>query len=228
MEIWKVDGRNSMIKKLLVLLLLAIPAQAVSVETFTATNVDTDSATFVMNITDVGAGITGWFEYGVHPGTYPYKTDDVTYTTNGAQNVTISGFPLLAGKKFYYRSMLTGVTGNESNFTMSSVTVFTEYDDKFDKHYDDLIDADWNITEFGTTLPGPYEDLLGSIFWGLFFSMIFIVMWIRQEDVTNPAIAGIIISAAIFSLLPPVWLKVAYALFVVSIAGIIVSIIFKK
>lgn len=215
------------IKRILLLLVIIItPVSADNVVTLPATSVDTDSATLSLNLSNLTNGYTtAWFEYGGNENSLRFRTA-YTNRSNGSYSVTINSFPLIAGQTFYYRGMATSLTGNMSNFTLTGVSAFTDYN--FDAIEDDFLDAGFNLSEQVETLPLVYEDLLGTLFWGIIFALIFIIMWIRQEDVTNPAILGIIISVAIFTMTPVEYLKVGYALLIVSIAGIIVSIIFKK
>lgn len=71
----------------------------------------------------------------------------------------------------------------------------------------------------------PYTAIMGSIFYGLLFSMIFGMIWMRQEDVTMPAFLGLIIGASLWGLMPADWTSMAMSLTVVSFAGLMYSLI---
>lgn len=207
-----------------------MPAQATNIVTQPATSVDADSAIFNATFTNVPTGGTSvWFEYGMRGDFYMYSTPKATISTNTSYSYTIEGYPLLSGhngETFYYRGMATNGTGNQSSFTLTATASIDDYN--FDAHIQELKDAKFNTTKTVTVLPKPYEDIIGTMFWGIVFGMVFMAIWIRQDDVTIPSLLGIIISAGIFTLIPPDYLKIGYALLVVSIAGIIISIIFKK
>lgn len=213
--------------RLLLLLLIifsSIPlTSAVSIETLAATSIDTDSAILNGNVTNISSSAVVRFQYGIVSGTYIYITDNQTITTNGTFTATVRGFPTIAGHTVYFRAVATEgsttVYGSELSYTLSAVTQITEY--TFDTNYQELKDANFNITNLATAAPKAYTDIMGTIFYGFLFGIPFIVMWIRQEDVTLPAIVGIILSGTIFSYLPETWLKVGYALFIVSIAGLV-------
>lgn len=209
-----------------ILLLMVIPVSASTLVTTPATGITTDTS--VLHATYNGIlPTTLWFEYGgVSDGFYPYKTEDVTITVNGSYSVTLEGFPLMAGQTFYYRGVSIPVVGNQSSFTLNTVSSITGYN--FDTHYDELQDAKLNVSKVVTVVPKPYEDILGIFFWGTMFGSIFLVMWIRSEDVTMPSIIGILISSAILGFVSPEYKNLASALLIVSIFGIMYSIIFKK
>ena len=133
----------------------------------------------------------------------------------GVENIRMSA-------KWFILLMLIGLMP----MSVNAVDEIPDYD--FDKNYDALIGDNMSIPDMAETLPLTFTDVMGTFFWGLFFGMIFIVAWIRQDDVTNISIAGIVLSGVIFTMLPAVWLHAAYALVIVSFGGLMVSWIFKK
>lgn len=107
-----------------------------------------------------------------------------------------------------------------------AVTPIPDYD--FDKNFGNLTGANFSIPALAEVLPLTFTDVMGTFFWGLFFMMVFVVMWIRQDDVTNVSIIGMISSGVILAMLPAAWHPAANALAVISFAGLLVSWIYKK
>lgn len=105
--------------------------------------------------------------------------------------------------------------------TMANPTPIPDYN--FDKNFNNLTQSNLtlsNVTRLGAL---PYEDILGSIFWGLVFTIIFAILWITMEDITIPALVGLICGGSIWYLLPGEWVSVGMSLTVVSMAGLIYS-----
>ncbi len=215
---------------LMVILLMVIPAQATTITTRAASGITADTVTFNATYASVpSGGVQVWFEYGMRNDFYMYSTPKTTLPASGDYTYIQTGYPLISstsGEVFYYRGMSADASGNQLSFTLTGTVAIDDYN--FDAHIQELKDAKLNVSKTVTVLPKPYEDIVGTLFYGIVFGLIFMVIWIRQDDVTNPAILGIIISAGIFALVPPDYLKIGNALLVVSIAGIIISIIFKK
>lgn len=170
-----------------------------------------------------------YFKYGAKSGIYHYNSpvQQTTLTYNNSIYYDLSDNTVLFPGKTYYYILTDGtISGDEISFTVSSLTNLTARD--FDKNYQELDDSNFDLEATAIVLPKPYTDILGAIFWGLVFSIIFIVGWIRQGEVTNMSIAGILIGASIFAFVPPEFRQVAYGLLAVSIMGILVSTIYKK
>lgn len=105
----------------------------------------------------------------------------------------------------------------------SAVDQIQDYD--FDKYYDDLANSNFTLQNLTTVGAAPYENLFGSIFWGIVFGTIFIMLWISMEDVTIPALLGMIIGGSVWTLMPPEWVQIAMSLTVVSLAGLVYSLL---
>lgn len=105
----------------------------------------------------------------------------------------------------------------------SAVDQIQDYD--FDKYYDDLANSNFTLQNLTTVGAAPYENLFGSIFWGIVFGVIFIMLWISMEDVTIPALLGMIIGGSVWTLMPPEWVQIAMSLTVVSLAGLVYSLL---
>jgi len=104
-------------------------------------------------------------------------------------------------------------------------TPIPDYD--FDKNFDNLTSSNLTLSNLTTVGAAPYEDLIGAIFWGLLFTVIFAMLWITMEDITIPALLGMIIGASIWYLLPGEWVKIGMSLTVISMAGIVYSYLKK-
>jgi hypothetical protein len=207
-------------------ILTAFPVSDI-LETIAATNINTDSATLNAIITNHTGTEDIWFEYGSISGIYHYRTDSQSITDNGTISYTLSnGYPIIPANTYYYRAAITSEKGNQMEFTTTDISELTGFD--FDKNWDALRNTNFGVDNLTTTLPLPYTDILGAMFWGLIFAIIFIVGWIRQGDVTNMAIVGILIGSAILVFVPPEFVQIGQALLVVSIAGMLVSYIYKK
>lgn len=108
---------------------------------------------------------------------------------------------------------------------VSALDPIPDYD--FDKHMNDLQNSNFelgNLTRLGAA---SYEDILGSIFWGVLFALIFGIMWISMEDITIPALLGMIIGASVWYLMPAEWVQMAMSLTVISMAGLVYSYLKK-
>jgi len=81
-----------------------------------------------------------------------------------------------------------------------------------------------NLTRLGAA---PYENIMGSIFWGVLFALVFGIMWISMEDITIPALLGMIIGSSIWYLIPGEWAQMAMSLTVISLAGLVYSYLKK-
>jgi len=195
--------------------------------TLVATNVDTDSATLNAQLDNHAGTDDIWFEYGSISGVYHYVTKKQSITGNGTVSFKLSdGYPIIPDKTYYYRAAIASESGNQMTFTTLDISQLSGYD--FDKNWEALRNASFEMDSLAVILPLPFTDILGAIFWGIVFSIIFIIGWIRQGDVTNMALLGILIAGVILSFVPPEFVQIGQALLVVSIAGMLVSYIYKK
>ena len=205
--------------------------QPIEVETLSASDVGTNYITLNGKIIgNISGGSTVWFEYGRVKDRYTYRTKNQTKTTIGNFSQKVEGIQLMPGTIYHFKAVGTGSAwgtshGEDLNFTTSALTPFEEKN--FGKNYDELRESKFNISTLATVLPKTYTDMMlqSNIFFGLFFGLIFMVIWIRQEDVVIPALLGMVIGASIFVFLPPTWMKLAQSLFIVSLAAAIYSLI---
>lgn len=201
----------------------------VAVETLPASDVGTNYVTLNGNLTKLeGGSATVWFEYGREKGKYTYRTENTTLTSAGNFSEKIEGIQLMPGTTYYFRACANGSVmsyGEDLSFQTQSLPSFETKN--FGKHYTELEESKLNITNLANVLPKSYTDIMvdSRIFYGLFFGLIFLAMWIRQEDVTIPSLLGMIIGGTIWVFLPGEMLKLAQALFIIAFAGLVYSLI---
>ncbi len=104
---------------------------------------------------------------------------------------------------------------------VNAVSPIPDYD--FDKHFNNLTNSKLELGNLTLLGAAPYEDILGSIFWGVLFALVFGIMWISMEDITIPALLGFIIGGSIWYLMPAEWVQMAMSLTVISFAGLVYS-----
>jgi hypothetical protein len=219
---------NKLILTIIVLMMtMSVTASAIAV-TCTSSSLTTNSVKIDCITNTSGNSAQAWISYGGYSNAYKFMSGYQTITGNFTK--TISGIPLMAGSKYYYKGYVTlsGVTSQsvEGNFTIPVVTATVNYN--FDSHTEELAYSDLNISTMVTVIPKAYTDIIGSIFWGILFALIFVMIWLRQEDVTVPAILGLLIGASLWGLMPEEWVSIAYSLIIVSFAGLMYSLIKSK
>lgn len=109
--------------------------------------------------------------------------------------------------------------------TASAVPSNTSYD--FDKNLDQLLVSNLSVSNMTSVGAAPYTDIFGQVFWGIVFAALFIMMGIRQEDITIPSLLGLIIGASIWTLMPQDWVAMATGIMVISLAGLVYSMLKK-
>jgi len=110
-------------------------------------------------------------------------------------------------------------------YPVNGVATIPDYD--FDRHLTSLNSSNMSLQSIVRLGAAPYEDLMGSVFWGVLFALIFGIMWISMEDITIPALLGMIIGSSIWYLLPPDWTQFAMSLTVISLTGLVYSYLKK-
>lgn len=198
-----------------------------NVETLPASNIGTNYVTLNGNLTSDING-TVWFEYGRNKDSYTYRTSNQTITSSINFSQTIEGIQLMPNTKYYFRAMGYGSNtsyGDDLCFTMNTLTPFEEKN--FGKNYNELKESKFNIATLASILPKSYTDMMlqNNIFYGLFFGLIFLVIWIRTEDVTVPALLAMTIGTSIWIFMPPTWMVLAQSLFVVGLGCMIYSLV---
>lgn len=218
-------------------LLFPIGNCTITITTLNATNYTTNYVILNGNLT----GLTEpfaivYFEYGALPGIYIYGTTEQNLTSNGVFNQTLEGIQLIPDQTYYFRTVgnenasSTLVYGSEKSFPLDPLTTIPTPD--FSKHYEELEEAKFNLTKLVVVIPKTYTDLIEgtrenalALFTGVLFALIFIGIWIRQEDVGIPAILGMLLGGVLWALLPEEFTKIAYSLLIVSLGSLIYTLI---
>lgn len=199
-----------------------------NIETLPVSDIGTNYVTLNGNVTFGVGTVIVWFEYGRNRDSYTFRTANQTKTSPGNFSQKIEGIQLMPDTMYYFRAVGTGSGieyGDDLTFTTSALTPFEEKD--FGKNYDELKESKFNISSLAKILPKTYTNMMlqSNIFYGLFFGLIFLALWIRQEDVILPALLGMTIGASIFVFLPPTWMALAQSLFVISLAAGLYSLV---
>lgn len=95
----------------------------------------------------------------------------------------------------------------------------------FDSHFTNMSNTSLDPAKMTTVAASPYVDILGSIFWGIVFAVVFLMIFLRSEDVTIPSLLGLLIGSSLWLYMPSDWTAMAMSLTVVSMAGIMFSLI---
>ena len=222
------------------LLLLVITSATVHAGTLTADIQNTGAGTaYAKNVTLNGynaltQNLTYWAEFGLvsNPTYYPFKSNNAT--GGGNFSIYVQGLPLMAGQTYYYRwTNGTYSSASELSFTMAAVGSVPP--PTFGNAYQTIRAGGLNITALPFVSTSPYTDLMGNqIVWGLIFAFIFIGYWIMSEDITIPVILGLITSGSLLyggtlSLgIPPEFVNIAQALLIISVIGLIYTLIRKR
>jgi len=146
---------------------------------------------------------------------------------NGSFSYLLTGYPLISNKKYYYRAVannsLNMSYGDQTSFTLLSLGAIPDYN--FNKNFDNLTNASLDPTNMSSVASSIYTDIIGTVFWGFLFAIIFIMIWMRQEDITIPSLLDLIIGASLWSFMPPEWVQMAMSLTVISFAGLVYSLL---
>ena len=189
------------------------------------------NATLTGNIDNLGLyqPVEVWFEYGGKTGCYLQHSDHLSVNATGNFVINISGFPLILEQTYYFRAggNVSGeiTRGSEMSFTLDTPTPMPIKN--FGKHFEELKESRFNLNRLTTVLPKTWTDIIleTRIFYGIFFGMIFLALWIRQEDIGIPALLGMLIGGTLWYWLPPEWMNLVQSLFIVSFAALIYATI---
>ena len=163
---------------------------------------------------------SGFIYVGTKPQQYTY-----TFKHQGDGSYVLSTPFLQTNKTYYLKVCDEKGCGEVLEFKITKEESLVEKE--FGKEYKELTEGGdvLNISKLSSTIPSIYTTLLTDIFWAMFFGGIFLAYWIRQEDVMLPSIVGMICSGALIVMLPPSAQHIAYTLLVVSIAGMLYTVI---
>jgi hypothetical protein len=115
--------------------------------------------------------------------------------------------------------------GDWWNFTTGTYTIADEdYDAAYQQTFD-TTNSTFSFTRIYEGVQTVYNTVIpAGIFYLFMFSLIFGGIWIKQGDVTIPAILGLILAPSLWYYIPLEYQYACYWLFVVSIGGLIASI----
>lgn len=205
------------------MLLFISPALAAT--TGSASNVTVRSVTLTGS---TGEDEVGWFEYGFNESYMLFATDPVL-VDDGDYMLNLSSSSLYSGKTYYWRFVgEKSGAGSTGTFTIPSAgTLDTTFDTDRDR-YNRFIDADFDFAKMAPIGAEVYTGTWGIYIYGLIWAGIFGAFWLRQEDVTIPLWMYVILSFSIQSLtpgFPASWMLFIYASVIISIAGIVYTLI---
>jgi len=99
----------------------------------------------------------------------------------------------------------------------------------YTQHFDTFYGSDeseWSMLKAVFTM---YENTLGaSIFWGVFLTMPFLAMWIKQQSVILPTVIMLIGGSVLFPLAPPEYAMPVKMMLVLGITGLLWHIFIKQ
>lgn len=201
---------------LLVPLLLAAPAAAITLE---VSDVTSQSAAFSGSCDDSEA----WIDIGSAPGSYGYRSANIPINSS-SYSITIESFPLVAGETFYARAGCAGGYSPEVSFTLPSVTPRprTTYGDRFNT----LMSGNLSIPAFWEAEADTYGDQFGGgdfgvmVFVSLLSALVFIVLFLRSGDVVIPFMVGGLIAGVIIPHILPEFAEMGYAFAAAALIGI--------
>lgn len=98
-------------------------------------------------------------------------------------------------------------------------------------HFSTVVNSSGNLSIIGPLLFKPYEDRLGiQVFWGIFWAIIFVGMFLTQEETSVILILAFLVGGIImsYSVIPPEFVNIAHGLMVVALMGVGYLLIMKK
>lgn len=174
----------------------------------------------VIEIEIVNATSSGYIFIGTSPQTFSY-----VYSHQGNGTYTITALFIKQNATYYVKACDNTNCTSALNFSSEKGVDLEKKN--FTSQYDELMEGGdiLNITKLSSAIPSIYTTLLTDIFWAMFFGGIFLAYWIRQEDVMLPSIVGMICGSVLVVMLPPSAQHIAYTLMVISIAGMLYTVI---
>lgn len=85
-----------------------------------------------------------------------------------------------------------------------------------------------NFLKFAESITTPYTNIVGNLFFMIFFSAFFLMIWIRQENLAIPSTIGIITGGYILGFAPPEFRLTAVLFISLSIFGIIYMLLKER
>jgi len=106
-----------------------------------------------------------------------------------------------------YYALITALTGYEGNINESAVPDFFGF-------------AESTVT--------PYTNIVGNLFFVIFFGVFFLMLWLRQENIMIPSVIGIIAGGALLGFAPAEFRLPAILFISFSIFGVIYSLLKER
>ncbi len=183
------------------------------------------------SLATIRTGLSQQFEITGSTGgidTYHWKFDGVD--VGDSSNIYTKTFLYNSSKRNQDHTVTvygTNETETSNTVTWSTTVLLTaiiDYD--FDKNFSDIGLSDLNPVNLSTIGASPYvQSAIGTIFWGILFALIFIMIWMRQDDVTIPSLLGLIIGLSLWAMMPSDWVSMAMSLSIISFFGIMYTLI---
>lgn len=85
-----------------------------------------------------------------------------------------------------------------------------------------------DFLKFAESITTPYTNIVGNLFFMVFFSAFFLMIWIRQENLAIPSTIGIIVGGYILGFAPPEFRLTAVLFISLSIFGIIYMLLKER
>ena len=85
-----------------------------------------------------------------------------------------------------------------------------------------------DFLKFAESVTTPYTNIVGNLFFMIFFSAFFLMIWIRQENLAIPSTIGIITGGYILGFAPPEFRLTAILFILLSIFGIIYMLLKER
>ena len=85
-----------------------------------------------------------------------------------------------------------------------------------------------DFLKFAESVTAPYTNIVGNLFFMIFFSAFFLMIWIRQENLAIPSTIGIITGGYILGFAPPEFRLTAILFIALSIFGIIYMLLKER
>ena len=121
--------------------------------------------------------------------------------------------------------LLIGVSSSNMTFTVETLPTSCAW---CNETYTNFTDSNWSFIVAAPLVMSIYTHVWpGLSLWGALWLMVFGMFWIRQEDVTIPAICYIILAMTINQYIPLEWQFFMYASILVVIVGWI-YVLFRK
>lgn len=96
-------------------------------------------------------------------------------------------------------------------------------------HMTEIMDSNWNISVIGAIMPKAYTDIMPeTLFYGLLFVGVFLILFVRQGTSWLVALLGIIIGGNVLIFLPPEFQSLGQAMLIISIGAFLYVMIMGR